>query len=108
MSNSTLENNYSLNIDSFQLEQLLRVLYTQTIIQDEIAIHLISLINQELHRRSPIRNSNTNLLTNGEIDQSYIHAEETYYQYRKRHGVGQNLSEQPEISTALITTSTAD
>lgn len=81
--NSFTENDQcQLDFQPQELEQLLKVLYLQTTLEDDQAIDLIAKIHREVHRLSVLRPKN--LLTNTSFDQSLISAQETYYRYREK------------------------
>lgn len=59
-------------------------------------IRLIAQINKEVHKSSPLKLDNRNLLANEELDLSLPGARETYQRYRVDHSLPESLSSLPQ------------
>ncbi len=88
---------YTISFTTVDLDQLLKVLYSQTVIPDETAIRLISEINREVHKSSPLKLDSQNLLTNEQLDLTLSGARETYQRYRLEHSFKESVSHSPEV-----------
>jgi hypothetical protein len=76
---------YSIEFSPSELEQLLKVLYQQTVLQDEAAIRLIAKINAEVHAQSMLNSNGQNPSSNYDLDIKMMTAAETYHRYRTDH-----------------------
>ena len=83
---------YTISFTTVDLDQLLKVLYSQTTIPDENAIRLISQINKEVQKSSPL---NQNLLANDQLDLTLAGATETYRRYRVDHSLAESMPSLP-------------
>ncbi|MEY2976424.1 MAG: hypothetical protein ACO3NK_04885 [Prochlorotrichaceae cyanobacterium] len=88
---------YSITFDPNELDQLLTVLYGQTVIADNSAIRLIAKINSEVHHNSPLNPDQSSLLANSHLDMTLENAETTYHRYRVKHLTSATLPIDPEF-----------
>jgi hypothetical protein len=81
------ENNisYAIVFSPIELDQILRVLYVQTTIEDKDAIQMIAKINMAVHQESTISPNHQNLLVNQNLNLSIINATEVYNRYHRNY-----------------------
>ena len=87
---------YTISFTTVDLDQLLKVLYSQTTIPDENAIRLISQINKEVQKSSPLTTGKKNLLANDQLDLTLAGATETYRRYRVDHSLAESMPSLPQ------------
>lgn len=73
---------YRVEFEPSELEQLLKVLYEQTVLQDEAAIRLIAKINSEVHSQSILNANGQQPESDHAFDIKMMTATETYHRHR--------------------------
>lgn len=83
---------YRVEFEPSELEQLLKVLYEQTVLQDEAAIRLIAKINAEVHSQSMLNFNGQQPESDHAFDIKIMTATETYHRHRTDRLGGLDLS----------------
>ena len=103
--NSINHQMYSVEFSPSELEQLLKVLYEQTVLRDEAAIRLIAKINVDVHTQSLLNLNEQKFISDYDydFDTKMMTATETYHRYRSdRLEDLPNPIDNPEESSGVL------